>query len=312
MKESSALTQLFLHGAVSSGLGAQLLDALLDGLKDGLLSIPILFVAYLLMELLERSQKFNEGILRGYSRRAGPALGGLLGIVPQCGISGAAATLFSTGSITVGTMLAVFFATSDEMLPILLASLTEENGIGPGTIVWIVLAKAALGIVLGYLVDAVLGKWFRSQKDIHSFCQREHCACDEEEGNVFLSALKHTVKIAVMLIAVNFALNLLFQFIGVEKLSGTVLNRPILGEAILALFGLIPNCSVSVVITESFLSGVLGVGGLFAGLLSNAGIGLLVLFRTNRNWKENVIVVATLYVLSVLAGILVTLVGRLF
>lgn len=312
MKESSALTQLFLHGAVPSGLGAQLLDALLDGLKDGLLSIPILFVAYLLMELLERSQKFNEGILRGYSRRAGPALGGLLGIVPQCGISGAAATLFSTGSITVGTMLAVFFATSDEMLPIFLSSLTEENGIRLGTIVWIVLAKAALGIVLGYLVDAVLGKWFRSQKDIRSFCQREHCACDEEEGNVFLSALKHTVKIAVMLIAVNFALNLLFQFIGVEKLSGTVLNRPILGEAILSLFGLIPNCSVSVVITESFLSGVLGLGGLFAGLLSNAGIGLLVLFRTNRNWKENVIVVATLYVLSVLAGILVTLAVRLF
>lgn len=306
------MTQLFLHGAVPSGLGAQLLDALLDGLKDGLLSIPILFVAYLLMELLERSQKFNEGILRGYSRRAGPALGGLLGIVPQCGISGAAATLFSTGSITVGTMLAVFFATSDEMLPIFLSSLTEENGIRLGTIVWIVLAKAALGIVLGYLVDAVLGKWFRSQKDIRSFCQREHCACDEEEGNVFLSALKHTVKIAVMLIAVNFALNLLFQFIGVEKLSGTVLNRPILGEAILSLFGLIPNCSVSVVITESFLSGVLGLGGLFAGLLSNAGIGLLVLFRTNRNWKENVIVVATLYVLSVLAGILVTLAVRLF
>ena len=281
--------------------------ALLDGLKDGLLSIPILFLAYLLMELLERSSRLNEGLLRRYSRRAGPALGGLLGIVPQCGISGAAATLFSTGSITVGTMLAVFFATSDEMLPIFLSSLTESSGISWKTIVLITLSKAALGILLGYLADLLFGRWFRAQKSIHSFCEREHCDCDEEEGSVFLAALRHTLKIAAMLIAVNFALNLLFHYIGVERLSGTVLNRPVLGELILALFGLIPNCSVSVVVTESYLSGVLGLGGLFAGLLSNAGIGLLVLLRTNRNWKENAAVVAILYGFSVLAGIAVTL-----
>mgnify|MGYP002545964342 CR=1 FL=1 len=260
-----------------------------------------------LMELLERSSRLNEGLLRRYSRRAGPALGGLLGIVPQCGISGAAATLFSTGSITVGTMLAVFFATSDEMLPIFLSSLTESSGISWKTIVLITLSKAALGILLGYLADLLFGRWFRAQKSIHSFCEREHCDCDEEEGSVFLAALRHTLKIAAMLIAVNFALNLLFHYIGVERLSGTVLNRPVLGELILALFGLIPNCSVSVVVTESYLSGVLGLGGLFAGLLSNAGIGLLVLLRTNRNWKENAAVVAILYGFSVLAGIAVTL-----
>ena len=113
---------VILHaGAAESGnFWARVADAALDGLKDGLWSIPILFIAYLLMELLERSRRFNESILHGYSRKAGPALGGILGIVPQCGISGAAATLFSTGSISVGTMLAVFFATSDEMLPIML------------------------------------------------------------------------------------------------------------------------------------------------------------------------------------------------
>lgn len=305
------MTNLFLHAAHQAGGNAvdHILQALLDGLKDGLLSIPILFIAYLLMELLERSQRFNEGILRGYSRRAGPALGGLLGIVPQCGISGAAATLFSTGSITIGTMLAVFFATSDEMLPIMLSSLTEQTGIDFRSIMLIVVSKAAVGVFLGYLIDAVLGKWFRSQKDIHSFCEREHCACDDEEGNVFVSALKHTIKIAIMLIVVNFVLNLLFSFIGIEKLSGTVLNQPVVGELILALFGLIPNCSVSVVVTESYLSGVLGLGGLFAGLLSNAGIGLLVLFRTNKNWKENSIVVAILYVLSALVGIAITLIS---
>ena len=287
-------------------------EAALDGLKDGLWSIPILFIAYLLMELLERSQRFNEGILRSYSRKAGPALGGLLGIVPQCGISGAAATLFSTGSITVGTMLAVFFATSDEMLPIMLSSLAEDNSLGVKSIILIVLSKAVLGIFLGYLADLLLHRRLRAQKDIHSFCEREHCSCDEEEGNVFLSALKHTVKIAIMLIAVNFALNMLFTFIGVERLSGTVLNRPVIGELIVGLFGLIPNCSVSVVITQSYLSGVLGIGGLFAGLLSNAGIGLLVLLRTNKDHKENAVIIGTLYALSVLSGIAVNLISKLF
>lgn len=286
-----------------------ILDAVLDGLKDGALSIPVLFVAYLLMELLERSQRLNEGILHGYSRKAGPALGGLLGAIPQCGISGAAATLFSTGSITVGTMLAVFFATSDEMLPIMLSALTSDARLHLSTILLIVLGKAVLGIVLGYLVDAVLGKWFRAQKDIHSFCQREHCSCDEEEGSVWISAIKHTLKIAIMLIAVAIGLNLLFGVIGVERLSGSIVNRPVIGDIILALFGLIPNCSVSVVLTQSYLSGVIGLGGLFAGLLSNAGIGLLVLFRTNKNWKENRIVVGTMFALSALVGSVISLIG---
>lgn len=302
---------LHLHPtAAGMPLPALLGEAALDGLKDGLWSIPVLFLAYLLMELLERSQKFNESILHAYSRKAGPALGGLLGVVPQCGISGAAATLFSTGSITVGTMLAVFFATSDEMLPIMLSSLRESGGVG--TVALIVLAKAVLGIVLGYLADLLLRPLIRSGKDIHSFCEREHCSCDEEEGNVFVSALKHTLKIALMLIVVNFVLNVLFSVIGVERLSGTILNRPVIGELIVALFGLIPNCSVSVVITESYLSGVLGLGGLFAGLLSNAGIGLLVLLRTNKNRRENAIIVAALYVLSALSGIAVTLLSKLF
>lgn len=302
--------QLLLHPA--GGLPATLAEAALDGLKDGLWSIPVLFLAYLLMELLERSQKLNEGILHGYSRKAGPALGGILGAIPQCGISGAAATLFATGSISVGTMLAVFFATSDEMLPIMLSSLAESDTVSLGSIALIVLGKAALGIVLGYLADALLLRRLRTGKDIHSFCEREHCSCDEEEGNVFLSALKHTIKIALLLIVLNIVLNLAFAQIGVERLSGSILNTPVLGELLLGLFGLIPNCSVSVVLTRSYLSGVIGLGGMFAGLLSNAGIGLLVLLRTNKNPKENALIVATLYGLSVVSGIAITLVSQFF
>ena len=302
--------QLLLHPA--GGLPATLAEAALDGLKDGLWSIPVLFLAYLLMELLERSQKLNEGILHGYSRKAGPALGGIRGAIPQCGISGAAATLFATGSISVGTMLAVFFATSDEMRPIMHSSLAERDTVSLGSIALIVLGKAALGIVLGYLADALLLRRLRTGKDIHSFCEREHCSCDEEEGNVFLSALKHTVKIALLLIVVNIVLNLAFAQIGVERLSGSILNTPVLGELLLGLFGLIPNCSVSVVLTRSYLSGVIGLGGMFAGLLSNAGIGLLVLLRTNKNPKENALIVATLYGLSVVSGIAITLIAQLF
>ena len=282
-------------------------DCALDALKDGALSIPILFLAYLLMELLERSRRLDESILHAYSRKAGPAIGGLLGVIPQCGISGAAATLFSTGTITVGTMLAVFFATSDEMLPIMLSAMTDENGIAASSILKIVAGKAALGIALGYLVDAVAGRFFRREKDIHSFCEREHCECGEEEGSALHAALMHTLKIALLLIAVNFVLNLLLELAGAERLSATLFARPVTGELLLALLGLIPNCSVSVIITKGYLSGIIGLGGLFAGLLSNAGIGLLVLFRSNANLRENLTVVAISYVLSALSGILISL-----
>lgn len=286
-----------------------ILDCALDALKDGALSIPILFLAYLLMEMLENSKRLDEGILHSYSRKAGPALGGLLGAIPQCGISGAAATLFSTGSISVGTMLAVFFATSDEMLPVMLSSLADGKGATDiGQIAAIVAAKAAMGIVLGYLVDAFGSRLFARDKNIHSFCEREHCECDEEEGSVWLSALKHTAKIAVMLIAVTFALNIILELVGIERLGATVFATPVVGELLLALFGLIPNCSVSVVITEAYLSGIIGLGGLFAGLLSNAGIGLLVLLRTNKDRRENLTVIALLFLLGALSGMLINLV----
>ncbi len=302
---------LLLHGVHShdSGFWATILDAGKDALADSLLSIPVLLIAYIAMELLENSKRFNEDILHGYSRKAGPLLGGLLGAVPQCGISGAAATLFSTGAVTVGTMLAVFFSTSDEMLPILLSALTDRS-VSVGRVAWILAGKAVLGIALGYAADLLLRSVIRPGKDISSFCEREHCHC-EDSGNAFLSAfrsaVKHTLKIAVMLIAVNFLLNLIFAFIGMERLSASILTTPVLGVALLALFGLIPNCSVSVILTRSYLSGIIGVGGLFAGLLSNAGIGLLVLFRNNKNRRENLIITVTLFALSAAVGMVLSL-----
>jgi len=285
-----------------------ILHALIHALKDGLLSIPVLFIAYLLMELLERSERLNETTILNSTRKTGPLLGGILGVIPQCGISGAAASLFSTGSITVGTMLAVFFATSDEMLPILLASLTDaSSNVTLPKIALIVVSKAACAIVLGYAADLILKRVIKSDRDIHSFCEREHCACEEEEGNVFLSALKHTLKIAVMLIGVGFVLTLFFELVGTNAISRLFVGLPVVSELLIGLFGLIPNCAVSVILTEFYLEGVLSIGCLFSGLLANAGIGLLVLLRNNKKPKENFAIVIVLYTLSVLTGILITL-----
>lgn len=278
-------------------------------LLDSLIGLPILFLAYLLMELLERSRRLDEELLHSYSRKAGPAIGGVLGVIPQCGISGAAATLFSTGSVSLGTMLAVFFATSDEMLPILIANIGSRNSavtVSAGLIAGIVAAKAGAGIVLGYLADALFGRAFR-RKDIHSFCERENCECDDE-GSVWLSALRHTIRIFLMLLAVNFLLDLVLELVGIEKLGGSLLSKPVIGEVLLALIGLIPNCSISVIMTEAYLFNIIDMGGLFAGLLSNAGIGLLVLFRTNRSLKENLAVMALLFAFGALSGILIGLV----
>jgi len=280
-----------------------LTTAITDGIKDTALCIPILYVTYLFMEILESSSRFDEETLCRYSKRVGPVIGGVLGAIPQCGLAGSAAALYSTGTVTLGTMLAVFFATSDEMLPVMLASLSGKFAIGISTIAAILAAKAGLGIVLGYIADLAVkaGKG----KNIHALCERDHCECDGEEGSVYRSALIHTAKITLMLLIVNVVLSAIIGCVGIEALSGTIINQPVIGELIVGLFGLIPNCAISIIITESYLSGVLGLGGMFAGLLANAGIGLIVLFRTNARLKENMTILLIMYVLSVMTGIVI-------
>ena len=282
-----------------------IIGAVTEGIKDTVICIPILYATYLFMEILEGSSRMNEETLCRYSRKIGPAIGGLLGAIPQCGLAGSAAALYSTGTVTLGTMLAVFFATSDEMLPVMLASLSGEFAIGVGVMISILAAKAALGIVLGYITDIAVKAG--TGKNIHTLCERDNCECDGEEGNVFRSALVHTLKITIMILIINVVLSVLIQCVGIGTLSGTVINQPVIGAILVGLFGLIPNCAISVIITESYLCGVLGLGGLFAGLLANAGIGLIVLFRTNSRIKENLMIVALMYVLSVACGVIIQL-----
>ena len=206
--------------------------------------------------------------------------------------------------MTLGTLLSVFLSTSDEMLPILIGS-----QIAPGEIVKILLFKVIGGILAGFLIDIVL-RIIKKQRvtdseHIHEFCEQEHCECEE---NIWISALKHTAKVILLIFVVTFAINFVFEKWGAEFFRGIITNMPILGEALMALIGLIPNCSASVLITELYVEGVVSAGQLIAGLMANAGVGLLVLFRLNKKLKENLMIVVLLYVCAVILGVITSLI----
>ena len=272
-------------------------EALLDTLLDGVKLLSFLFLAYLAIELLEKKMEEKSVSFVNRAGRWGPAVGGLLGILPQCGFSAAASNLFAGGVISAGTLLAVFLSTSDEMLPIFLSQQVDPIFIGK-----VLLYKAASGILVGLLADLLLRRVFRPEKTIHEICEQEGCHC---EDGVFKSALRHTLKIFVFLLAVTFVLNTAVDLVGQERLAGFLLNKPVVGEMLSALLGLIPNCAGSVVITQLYLQGGMTVGALLSGLLVNSGVGLLVLFRMNRrHMKENLLLLLVLYVSGVALGLL--------
>ena len=281
-----------------------ILDCLLDSLKDCAMMLPILFLAYLLMEFIEKraGERINRVVARvGVS---GPALGGMLGAVPQCGFSGAIAGFYAAGIVTLGTMMSVFLSTSDEMLPILIGKLGDEgSGITVAVIVKVLLFKVIGGIIAGFIIDFVL-HLIRRQKatgseHIHDFCEQEHCDCEE---SIWISALKHTAKVILLIFAVTLVINFIFEQWGAEFFKSIIITTPVLGEMLLALIGLIPNCSASVLITELFAENVIAPGQMIAGLMANAGVGLLVLFRLNKKMKENLMIVGLLYLCAVVLG----------
>lgn len=227
--------------------------------------------------------------------------------MPQCGFSAAASSLYAGRVITVGTLLAVFLSTSDEMLPIFISAAVPAV-----TIVKILAAKVLIAVVSGFVVEAVYVNLFKKKEkdmDIHIVCEEEHCKC---EDGALKSACKHTVKIFIYILLITFVLTLGIEIIGEENLAVVFQNIPVVGELIAALVGLIPNCASSVVITELYLSGIIGAGAMMSGLLVNAGVGLLILFRLNRDWKQNAGIVAALYALGVFWGVLIELTGIMF
>lgn len=279
-----------------------MIDVILDTTIDALKILPFLFLAYVAMEYMEHkmSQKTKDLIQK--SGKVGPLYGGLLGILPQCGFSAAASNLYVGRIITLGTLIAVYLSTSDEMLPILIS---EQVPIW--TIIKILLLKAFIGIVAGFIIDFVLRKKEKQKENITHLCEHEHCHCNEK--NIFISSLKHSINIFIFIYITSFLLNLIFHYVGEEALAGFILNKPIIGEILAGIVGLIPNCAASVVITELYINGIISLGAMMAGLLVGAGVGLLILFKINEDIKENLKITLLLYLIGVISGILIELSG---
>lgn len=279
----------------------------MDTLSDSIKLLPFLFLTYLAMEYLEHKtgEKLQNTIRK--SGKWGPVIGGVLGAFPQCGFSAAASNLYAGRIITLGTLLSIYLSTSDEMLPVLIS----ENA-GIGMIMKVLGTKILIGMAAGLVIDFVIRHLLRNREEelrIEHLCEQHHCHCEE---GILKSALHHTIEIFLYLLLISFVLNLLIGMIGEDFLAGLILNRPVIGELIAGMIGMIPNCAASVVITQLYLKGILSAGAMMSGLLSGAGVGILVLLRVNDKRKENARIIGLLYIIGVLAGLLIELLGVQF
>lgn len=320
-------------------------DVLADSVIDTLKLIPFLLITYLAMEALEHfaSNKVKEAVERAGT--TGPVVGALLGVLPQCGFSTMAATLFSGRVVTAGTLVAVILSTSDEMIPVFVAH--QEPA---GRMLSIIAIKVVLGIVAGLLLDLVLRLLHRAgdgHVHIHELCEREHCHCeeadelDEDEGpdahddhgdlhdhderrhhhghshshhgawGIVRSACVHTAQVTAFIFLISLLFGLLIEGLGVDSIRSMLAYHPVRATFIAALVGLIPNCGASVAIAELFLDGTLATGPMLAGLLSSGGVGLLVLWRTNADARQNTYVTLLVYGVAVLAGLAACALGIL-
>lgn len=366
-----------------------LIDILLDAGKDTLSLVPFLLVTYLALETLEHvaGDRVNGAIKRAGA--AGPVVGSLLGMVPQCGFSAMAATLYAGRVVTLGTLVAVFLSTSDEMLPLLLAEQVPVR-----TMAMLLASKALIALVTGFIVDAavrglrrnvrahaairrtVLGTAVNpahancahddhtggdiidevaeagvSADHIHELCERDHCGCDEDEDehghgyghehghehghegdhaherdcacghehghshegapllSIIRSAISHTVQVSVFIFLVTLILVAVLETFGESTIEQFLRGNETLAVLGSALVGLIPNCSASVVITQLYLEGALQLAPMLAGTLISAGVGYLVLFRTNRSARENALFLVMMYVIGAGWGLVLSACG---
>ena len=278
-----------------------MLDCLLDGLMDTIKLLPYLFVTFLVLEFMEHKMTKKSQKIMEKNQKFGPILGGLLGALPQCGFGTMCASLFSSKVITMGTVIAVFLSTSDEMLPIMISEKAD-----PMLLLRIVGFKVVVGIIVGLFVDFLYHQNHDKKDHIHDLCEHDHCSCEHE--NLFLSSLKHTIKIGFFILIANLVINLIIFFIGEESLSSLLRNKNIFTYFIDSLIGLITNCASSVIMTELYLSNIITIGTLIGGLLTGSGLGILLLFRTNKSLKENVSILSIIYFTGVFIGFLVDII----
>lgn len=277
-------------------------DVILDSLIDDVKLLPFLLVTYLVMELLEHKAGSRMQEMVQKAGKAGPVIGSILGIFPQCGFSAAASNLYAGRIITLGTLFSIYLSTSDEMLPIMIS---EKAPIS--MILKILAVKVLVGMLAGFAVDLLHHR--KQEMQIEHLCEQHHCHC---EKGIWKSALHHTLEIFAYILLISFVLNLIIGCVGEEALGNLLMNRPVIGELITGLVGLIPNCAASVVITQLYLEGVLSAGAMMTGLLAGSGVGILVLLRVNDDKKENLRIILLLYATAVLAGIMLELLGIAF
>ena len=273
----------------------EMLHVVAHAALDTLKIVPFLLLTYLAMELLEH--KAGERVERAvaHAGKAGPLIGAALGLLPQCGFSAAAAGLFAGRVVTVGTLFAVFLATSDEMIAVFLG-----EGLSPRTVFVVLAVKLAVATVFGFLVDLIFSKKQKGPQ-VEELCREHGCHCEE---GILRSAIHHTCEIVLFILIINIALGAVLHFVSAERLAALLGGVPVLSQCVAALVGLLPNCAASVAVATLYARGVLSAGAMLAGLLTGAGAGLLVLLRTNKSSRENVIFVAALLLVGISVGCL--------
>ena len=272
-------------------------DVLIDTLFDTLKIIPFLLIAFLIIEYIEHKLK-NKAILKKSGKFA-PFFGAILGGIPQCGFAALATNLYITRIISLGTLIAIYLSTSDEMLPIMISEQVDTS-----FIIKIILIKVLIGMLFGFIIDLIYQKQ-KNKKDYH-ICEEEHCHCNKE--NILISSLKHTFNIAIIILIFNLILNTLFHFGEENILHSILLQNTKFGTFITSLIGLIPNCGASVIITELYLNGAITLGSLIGGLLTGAGVSLIILFKSNNNIKENLSIIGLLYLIGSICGFIIDLI----
>ena len=322
-----------------------IMDVLLDSVHDTLELIPFLFLTYLAMEALEHTAGGRTERIIARADKSGPIVGALLGALPQCGFSAMAGTLYAARVVSAGTLVSVILATSDEMIPVFVAHAEPA-----GRMFAIIGFKVVAGMVVGLLVDMVLRALHRAgdgHAHIAELCEAAHCDCGEIDADVDGALFspeapsageKNTAAAAAHGDAHDHAhahghghahgrgasrgrrvwhmVTLVFGFVieaaGTDAIAQVLGSHPVRATMLAALVGLIPNCGASVAITQLYLQGSLAAGPMMAGLLVSGGMGLLVLFRTNRDMRQNLIITAFVYVVGVVLGLVVAGLGIIF
>lgn len=277
-----------------------MLDVIKDALIDSIKLLPFLFIVYLIMEYIEHKAGNKTAKVIEKAGKAGPLIGGLLGAFPQCGFSVMAANLYVAGIISMGTIISIFISTSDEMLPLMISS-----GISIDRILKIIGIKVLIAVLFGVLIDFFISrKSKKTKKEIGKICEHDHCHC---EKNIFVSSLKHSLNIFVFIIVANLLIDFIIYFIGEKAISNLFVQNSLIGPFVSALIGLMPNCASSVIITELYINGTINFGSLMSGLMMNSGVALLVLFKLNKNHKENFTIIGLTYLIAIITGIIINI-----